>query len=142
MKLSGSDIFIECLRKEKVDTLFGYPGGVVIPLFDKLYDSLVVEPDPYSGSKVELTYDNLLKFAKAYFNLGLAYKGSGQIEQAAGSFNKAIEINPGYAKAYYNLALIYFKQAQYQLAIEYCDRARELGFANPAFLEALKPYRQ
>lgn len=37
MKLSGAEIFIECLRKEKVDTLFGYPGGVVIPLFDKLY---------------------------------------------------------------------------------------------------------
>jgi len=39
MKFSGSDIFIECLRKEKVDVLFGYPGGVVIPLFDKLYDA-------------------------------------------------------------------------------------------------------
>ncbi len=39
MKLSGSDIFVECLRKEKVDTLFGYPGGVVIPIFDKLYDA-------------------------------------------------------------------------------------------------------
>ena len=39
MKLSGSDIFIECLRKEKVEVLFGYPGGVVIPIFDKLYDA-------------------------------------------------------------------------------------------------------
>lgn len=39
MKLSGADIFIECLRKENVDVLFGYPGGVVIPLFDKLYDA-------------------------------------------------------------------------------------------------------
>ncbi len=39
MKLSGSDIFVESLRREGVDTLFGYPGGVVIPLFDKLYDA-------------------------------------------------------------------------------------------------------
>ena len=39
MKLSGSDIFIECLRREKVDTLFGYPGGKVLPLFDRLYDA-------------------------------------------------------------------------------------------------------
>jgi len=39
MKLSGSDIFVECIRKEKVDVLFGYPGGVVIPIFDKLYDA-------------------------------------------------------------------------------------------------------
>lgn len=39
MKLSGSDIFVESLRREGVNTLFGYPGGVVIPLFDKLYDA-------------------------------------------------------------------------------------------------------
>ncbi len=39
MKLSGSDIFVECLRKEKVEILFGYHGGVVIPIFDKLYDA-------------------------------------------------------------------------------------------------------
>lgn len=39
MKMTGSEIFIECLRKEKVEVLFGYPGGVVIPIFDKLYDA-------------------------------------------------------------------------------------------------------
>jgi len=39
MKLSGSDIFVECLRKHEVEVLFGYPGGVVIPIFDKLYDA-------------------------------------------------------------------------------------------------------
>jgi acetolactate synthase-1/2/3 large subunit len=38
-QLSGSDIFVECLRKEKVEVLFGFPGGVVIPIFDKLYDA-------------------------------------------------------------------------------------------------------
>jgi acetolactate synthase-1/2/3 large subunit len=39
MKMSGADIFVECLRKHDVDVLFGYPGGVVIPIFDKLYDA-------------------------------------------------------------------------------------------------------
>jgi acetolactate synthase I/II/III large subunit len=39
MKLSGSDIFIECLRKEKVEVLFGYPGGQIMPIFDKIYDA-------------------------------------------------------------------------------------------------------
>ena len=39
MKLNGAEIFVESLRKEKVDTLFGYPGGVVIPIFDKLFDA-------------------------------------------------------------------------------------------------------
>jgi len=36
--LSGADIFFECLRKEKVDTIFGYPGGAVLKLYEKLYD--------------------------------------------------------------------------------------------------------
>ena len=39
MKLSGSEIFIECLRRENVEVLFGLPGSVVIPIFDKLYDA-------------------------------------------------------------------------------------------------------
>jgi acetolactate synthase-1/2/3 large subunit len=33
----GSNILLECLKKEGVDTIFGYPGGVVLPLFDALY---------------------------------------------------------------------------------------------------------
>ena len=34
MKLSGAEIVIECLKKEGVDIVFGYPGGVVIPTYD------------------------------------------------------------------------------------------------------------
>jgi acetolactate synthase I/II/III large subunit len=37
-RLTGSEIFFECLKLEKVDTLFGYPGGAVLPIYDKLYD--------------------------------------------------------------------------------------------------------
>ena len=40
MKLSGSRIILECLKEKKVDTLFGYPGGAVIPFYDALYDEL------------------------------------------------------------------------------------------------------
>jgi len=36
--LSGADIFFECLRKENVDTIFGYPGGSVLKIYEKLYD--------------------------------------------------------------------------------------------------------
>ncbi len=39
MKLTGAKILIESLVKEKVDVLFGYPGGAVLPTFDVLYDS-------------------------------------------------------------------------------------------------------
>lgn len=40
MKLSGSQILLKCLRENDVDTIFGYPGGAVIPLYDALYDEL------------------------------------------------------------------------------------------------------
>jgi acetolactate synthase-1/2/3 large subunit len=39
MKKTGSQIIIECLKKEGVDTLFNYPGGVVLPLFDELQNA-------------------------------------------------------------------------------------------------------
>ena len=35
MKKTGSQILIECMKKEGVDTLFYYPGGAVLPLFDE-----------------------------------------------------------------------------------------------------------
>ncbi len=38
MELSGAQIILECLREQDVDTIFGYPGGAVIPLYDALYD--------------------------------------------------------------------------------------------------------
>jgi acetolactate synthase-1/2/3 large subunit len=37
--LTGGEILIECLKKEGVDTIFGYPGGAVLPIYDALYDS-------------------------------------------------------------------------------------------------------
>jgi len=36
--LSGADIFFECLKREKVEYIFGYPGGAVLKLYEKLYD--------------------------------------------------------------------------------------------------------
>lgn len=37
-KLSGAEIFFECLKREKVELIFGYPGGAVLKLYEKLYD--------------------------------------------------------------------------------------------------------
>jgi len=39
MKKKGSQILVDCLLQEGVRTLFGYPGGSVLPLTDTLYDS-------------------------------------------------------------------------------------------------------
>ncbi len=37
MELSGGEILIRCLKDEKVDFLFGYPGGAVLHIYDALY---------------------------------------------------------------------------------------------------------
>ncbi len=36
--LTGAEIFFECLRRENVEYIFGYPGGAVLPIYDTLYD--------------------------------------------------------------------------------------------------------
>jgi len=43
MKMTGAEIFIECLKKEGVKHVFGYPGGVVLNIFDVLYGQKDVE---------------------------------------------------------------------------------------------------
>jgi acetolactate synthase-1/2/3 large subunit len=43
MKLTGSEILVECLKREGVDTLFGYPGGVVLGLYDYLHKQTDVQ---------------------------------------------------------------------------------------------------
>ena len=37
MKLTGSQILIECLKEQGVDTVFGYPGGAILNIYDELY---------------------------------------------------------------------------------------------------------
>ena len=37
MKLTGSEIVIECLKEQGVDTVFGYPGGCILNIYDELY---------------------------------------------------------------------------------------------------------
>ncbi|MCE1188437.1 MAG: biosynthetic-type acetolactate synthase large subunit [Ignavibacteria bacterium] len=36
--LTGAEIFFECLRLENVEYIFGYPGGAVLKIYEKLYD--------------------------------------------------------------------------------------------------------
>lgn len=39
MDIKGTELFVKALREEGVDTVFGYPGGMAIDLFDALYDA-------------------------------------------------------------------------------------------------------
>ena len=38
MQLTGAQIVMECLLEQGVDTVFGYPGGAVLPIYDALYE--------------------------------------------------------------------------------------------------------
>lgn len=37
MKMTGAEIFVECLKRENVDTIFGYPGGAVLHIYDAIF---------------------------------------------------------------------------------------------------------
>lgn len=37
MILNGSEIIVECLKEQGVDTVFGYPGGAILNVYDALY---------------------------------------------------------------------------------------------------------
>ena len=37
MELTGSQILVECLKEQGVDTVFGYPGGAILNVYDELY---------------------------------------------------------------------------------------------------------
>ena len=37
MQLTGAQIVIECMKEQGVDTIFGYPGGAILNIYDELY---------------------------------------------------------------------------------------------------------
>lgn len=41
MKISGAQAIVECLLEQGVNTVFGYPGGRILPLFDAIYDGAI-----------------------------------------------------------------------------------------------------
>jgi len=42
-RMTGAEALVRCLEAEGVDTVFGYPGGVALPIFDALYDSTQIK---------------------------------------------------------------------------------------------------
>ena len=37
MNMTGAQAVLECLKREGVDVVFGYPGGAVLSLYDEVY---------------------------------------------------------------------------------------------------------
>ena len=67
-----------------------------------------------------------------YNNLGTAYYLKKDYDKAVASYQKAIEIDPGYAAAHNNLAVFYQAAGAYDLAIKQADQALALGYEVPA----------
>ncbi|MFE8703402.1 acetolactate synthase large subunit [Cytobacillus sp. FJAT-54145] len=44
--MSGAELMLEALTKENVEVIFGYPGGAVLPIYDKLYSSKILHVLP------------------------------------------------------------------------------------------------
>ncbi|GAE44008.1 acetolactate synthase large subunit [Mesobacillus boroniphilus JCM 21738] len=45
-EVTGADLLLRALEKENVEVIFGYPGGAVLPIYDKLYDSKILHVLP------------------------------------------------------------------------------------------------
>ena len=41
MKLTGAEVMVKCLQAEGVSTIFGYPGGAILPFYDALRDEKI-----------------------------------------------------------------------------------------------------
>jgi acetolactate synthase I/II/III large subunit len=75
MRMSGADIVLESLKRLGVDVIFGYPGGVVLPLYDRLpahpeVRHILVRHEQGGGHMAE-------GYAKASGRLGVALATSG-----------------------------------------------------------------
>ncbi|HZD60930.1 MAG TPA: thiamine pyrophosphate-binding protein, partial [Anaerolineae bacterium] len=42
MRITGAEALIKSLEMEGVDVIFGYPGGVVLPIYDALFDTATI----------------------------------------------------------------------------------------------------
>jgi len=133
---------------KRMEAIVSYTKAIQLgPDYAKAHNNLGLVYDDFGKTKEAIaSYKRAIEiypnYAKAYNNLAVAYCKTGKNEEAIALYKKAIQINPDYAEPYNNLSIFYFYQRQYKLAIEYCDRANELGFVNPALLDVLKPYRE
>lgn len=65
--------------------------------------------------------------ANFYFHLGNIYFQEGKLDEAADSYNKAIDAFPSFRRAYKNLGVIYTKQSKFEQAIKAITKTVQLG---------------
>ncbi|MBN1408414.1 MAG: biosynthetic-type acetolactate synthase large subunit [Calditrichaceae bacterium] len=93
-KMSGADIFFECLRLEKVEYIFGYPGGATLKIYEKLYD---IDFLTHILSRHEQGATHMAEgYAKATGKVGvvLATSGPGATNTVTGIANAYMDSSP------------------------------------------------
>ena len=90
MELSGAKIFVESLKAEGVDTIFGYPGGAVLFLYDEL-DKAAADLDHILVRHEQAAIHAAEGYAKSTNKVGVAIVTSGP-----GATNAVTEINDEY----------------------------------------------
>ena len=60
--MSGAQVVLECLQREKVEVIFGYPGGVTLPLYDAIYDGPLLDEIP--GSDIPVYCKTMARLAQ------------------------------------------------------------------------------
>jgi tetratricopeptide (TPR) repeat protein len=97
--------------------------------------NILLDIDPEDG----VARTNL---AIASNGLGVEKARSEDMPGAIEMFKKAIREKKDYASAHINLSRAYFNTGEFDLAVDHCDRAIELGYeVDSGFIEDLKPYR-
>ena len=92
--LNGAEIFFECLKREKVKVIFGYPGGATILIYEKLYD---VDFLTHILAKHEQGATHMAEgYAKATGKVGvvLATSGPGATNTVTGIANAYLDSSP------------------------------------------------
>ncbi|MDD5129736.1 MAG: tetratricopeptide repeat protein [Candidatus Omnitrophica bacterium] len=145
IKLAG--LYKSLGQQEKLELLYKKAVTNNLDFFDAYY---------YCGNlsaRIQKDKDALACYRKAVelnpgskescVGLGNAYLTLGRNKEAVAWFNKALELDSTLAVAHHNLALAYYYAGEYNLAIQHCDKAGQLGYAiSPKLLELLKPYRK
>lgn len=82
-------------------------------------------------------------FVQAFTTLGTAYFMKGLVEEGIKANLEALKVQPEFPVAHNNLSVAYLELGQFDKAIEYCDKAIELGFEVAQELkDELAPHRK
>ena len=94
-----------------------------------------------SEYKKELCHNS--HFAKARYNLGIAYFAKGMTDEAISVYRTVLDTNPDCAEAHSNLAVAYFAKGDLDLAWKHVKIAVKLDDPpHPQFIELLKKVSQ